>query len=698
MNTRLLGKPSLLAVFLLLLLLVLTNSMNKLTAQSKEKDQKEKVNKTPSFVKGELLIQMQPSVSPDILVKEFENVNGIVTQLTVKKQVVRLMNIWLFSFDHTAISHEHLSKVLFHHPQVKIVQNNHHVHYRNTPNDTDFAQQWQYINDGSIGGIAGADIDADLAWDITTGGTTTDGDEIVVCVIDDGIDLAHSDFGDNLWQNTAEIPNNGIDDDGNGFVDDFLGWNAYDDNDVLDGDGSHGTPVAGIVGAQGNNNNGVAGVNWDVKIMVVVGGGAEAQALAAYAYPMEMRKRYNDSNGAEGAFVVATNASWGIDFGQPSDAPLWCAMYDEIGSYGVLNAGATANANVNVEVDGDLPTACPSDYIIAVTNMNWNDEKVTDAGYGATSIDLGAFGEGTYTTALGDTYGGFGGTSGATPHVAGTIGLLYSVNCTDFIALAKSEPGTAALLAKQYIMDGTDANANLQGITVSGGRLNMRGAIDQLVDNCGNESDFCFPPNNLTSSNITDDSFTASWEATDSANSYIIAITNVTDNTLISSDTTTMLTYTFNNLESCTMYEVNISAVCGVDNSSVSRTITVTTTGNNILQFVITVDDFGSETGWSVVNDNNTVVASGGGYPDSQSGAEFTDSFCLLEGCYDFIITDAFGDGICCAEGNGSYELIYNGEVLASGSEFEFEETTNFCIEAACSTSVNRCLKATIIE
>src|SRR5690606_36199811 len=141
-----------------------------------------------------------------------------------------------------------------------------------------------------------------------------------------------------------EIPNNGIDDDGNGYVDDFLGWDAdAADDDITGGTfgGGHGTPVAGIVGAKGNNGIGVTGVNWNVKLMIVVGGGNEAQAIAAYSYPLSLRKLYNQTGGQRGAFVVSTNASWGIDFTQASTAPLWCAMYDTLGAYGILNAGAT---------------------------------------------------------------------------------------------------------------------------------------------------------------------------------------------------------------------------------------------------------------------------------------------------------------------------------------------------------------------
>ena len=146
-------------------------------------------------------------------------------------------------------------------------------------------------------------------------GTTPAGDRIVVAVLEGGgSNYNHVDLIDNHWTNDAEVPGNGIDDDGNGFVDDYNGWNSGSNNDAI-GAGGHGTSVSGMIGAVGNNGNGGAGVNWDVEIMQVdMGGGlTESNVIVAYNYPYTMRDLYNNTNGASGAFVVATNASWGID-------------------------------------------------------------------------------------------------------------------------------------------------------------------------------------------------------------------------------------------------------------------------------------------------------------------------------------------------------------------------------------------------
>lgn len=442
---------------------------------------------TAETVPGELLVLLKAEHSPEQVLQSLALLEGVETQLRANRKLAPAMNIWQLTFDHQAVSAELLIAALKKHSDVAIAQVNHKITSRlTTPNDPQFGTQWQYVNFGGIGAVPDADIDADEAWDITTGGKTPLGDDIVIAVIDDGIDLNHPDFAGNLWVNSQEVANNNIDDDNNGYVDDYKGWNAYDNTDDV-GHSSfedHGTPVAGIVGARGNNAIGVAGVNWEVQIMVVKGGGNEAEAVAAYAYVLAQRKLWNSSNGQSGAFVVASNASWGTDFGQASNAPLWCAMYDSLGKAGVLNVGATANDNINVDQVGDLPSTCPSKYLLSVTNLKKDDEKETFAGYGPVHIDLGAPGEDTYTLAKGSTYDFFGGTSGASPHVAGAIGLIYSAPCTKLAQVAKDDPGTAAETVRNFILNGGDPNTSLQGITATGNRLNLFGALTELTNNC----------------------------------------------------------------------------------------------------------------------------------------------------------------------------------------------------------------------
>ena len=419
-----------------------------------------------TYVENEFIIWLEKGVDASSFA--IESNAGI----TPKRMLSERLNIWLFETDDKAESHEAKLDRLWKHPDVRVIQNNHtNIQLRESiPDDPYYGQQW-----------APAIMQLPQAWETyTTGGVTATGDTIVVAVIDGGVYLNHEDLS--LWKNRHEIPNNGIDDDNNGYVDDYDGWNAYYHNGNVGSD-SHGTHVAGIIGAIGNNGTGVCGVNWNVKVMPVCGSsGNESIVVEAYSYVLEMRARYNETNGAEGAFVVATNSSFGVDYGNPDNYPIWCSMYDEMGNVGILSCGAGPNMNVNVDIVGDVPSTCPGDYLIGVTNTTSADVKYTSAGYGIDNIDIGAPGTSIYSAIPNNGYGFKTGTSMATPQVTGTIALMYAAMSEEMMQACKNDPANFSLSVKQSLFDGADYLPSLDGLVAEGRRLNAYGAIERMLD------------------------------------------------------------------------------------------------------------------------------------------------------------------------------------------------------------------------
>ena len=512
-------------------------------------------------IPGDLLIMLNPDASAQKVAEDLGEWHGTPTGIQVVREVSAPMRTWLLHFDPNRADQSALLRAARSHKDVMLAQNNHHLELREVPNDPQYGQQWHHQN-----------INSEGAWEISTGGLTADGDTIVVCIIEN-CDMPHPDLIDNAWFNHAEVPNNGIDDDANGYVDDFRGWNANAENDQVYG-GSHGTQVAGMIGATGNNEVGVVGANWNVKMMVVFNSGAnDAGVLASHSYPLTMRRLYNDTEGEKGAFVVATNASWGINGGQPADAPIWCAMYDSLGSEGVLNCGATANNNVNVDVVGDLPTACPSDFMISVTATDVDDDRTFSA-YGLTTIDVGAPGEDVYTTRINDNYGTTSGTSFASPLTAGVIGLLYSAPCASFMTLAKGDPAQGALYIRDVLFQGVDQVGNLPGQTVTGGRINAGNSMQLIMNGCGT----CPAPYNPSVQTVTVNSALLSWQSV-SGEGFDLRYrqTGAPDWNEVNGITGTSLLV--EDLEACTPYEFQLTAHCGEEMSEHSTLFTWTSEG-----------------------------------------------------------------------------------------------------------------------
>ncbi|HRG60019.1 MAG TPA: S8 family serine peptidase [Bacteroidia bacterium] len=440
-------------------------------------------NLSNDHVNGQLMIQLYKGTHINEFIASFNPNYG----LKVEQQLSEPLAIWLLSFNENNVNENEILQKINSHRHIKAVQFNHYIEERVLePNDPSYVDgtQWDMNNTGQNSGTNDADIDAPEAWELCTGGITSAGDTVVVAVVDGGFFLAHQDL--NFWKNYAEIPGNSIDDDNNGYVDDVNGWNAGSNSGSI-ASSSHGTHVSGTVAAKGNNNLGVAGVNWNAKVMpVMYGSASESNVVNAYSYVFKQRQIYNQTNGAQGAFVVSTNASFGINNGSPSNYPIWCGMYDSLGTIGILSAGATMNNNSDVDVTGDIPTACPQEHLITVTNTNRNDLKSTNPGaaYGLTTIDLGAPGTTIISTYPNNAYNSISGTSMATPHVAGAVGLMISAACPELLQDYKNYPDSIALLFKDFMLDHVDPNADLLNRTVTGGRLNVHNSLVAINNYC----------------------------------------------------------------------------------------------------------------------------------------------------------------------------------------------------------------------
>ena len=305
----------------------------------------------------------------------------------------------------------------------------------------------------------------------------------IIAIIDAGVNTKHSSITSNLWRNNEEISEDGIDNDNNGYIDDLWGWNyRLSTNDISNNDiGSwHGTPINGLIAASDGKNRGICE---DCLVMNFVLNDSIESVYKALDYIHNKRKKFNESNGEEGAYVIAVNCSFGRKFTDINDFPDWCNYIDKIGNEGVLYISSVPNISYDIDKYGDMPTKCCSSTLITVTNFDTHSLTLSNSGYGKNSVDIAAPGDRTIAISNENSeeeelYG----TSIAAPYISGTLGLFHCISPEQLIKSSISTPHEHALIMKEAILLSTTSYPSLKDKISSGGVLNAINSFKYLID------------------------------------------------------------------------------------------------------------------------------------------------------------------------------------------------------------------------
>lgn len=366
-----------------------------------------------------------------------------------RKKTFRRTNVDLVSISEQNASISATAQSLLAQGVIEYIEPNYIVSIYATPNDSRYSSLWGLHNTGQSGGTVDVDIDAPEAWNISTGD-----DDVVIGVLDTGVDYHHVDLAANMWVNSDEIAANGIDDDSNGVIDDIYGYNAVNDSGNPDDDNFHGTHVAGTIAGVGNNNSGVVGVSWNSKIMALKfldsdGYGTMSDAVEAIEYAILMKER--------GVNLRIFNNSWG---GSGYSSTLKSA-FEEAQALGIISIAAAGNESSNNDVTPSYPASFTVSSLISVASINRYGNLSSFSNYGNTTVDLAAPGESILSTVPGNAYGYSSGTSMATPMVSGVAALLFSVR-----------PWLTANEAKTLLLENTTSLGALSGAVATDGMLN----------------------------------------------------------------------------------------------------------------------------------------------------------------------------------------------------------------------------------
>ena len=423
------------------------------------------------FIPGEFVVKLKPGFRSAQLL----NLGAARSEMLSQDQ-----NIFLLRFGGSALASLSTLNNLKKHPMIEYAEPNYiytigdvSIDGSEMISDPDFPKLWGLHNTGQIvkageeevQGTPDADIDALEAWAVETGSKS-----IKVAIIDTGIDYTHQDLAENILKNDGEMgeytdgegnikhkETDLVDNDGNGYVDDVYGWNfVANTNDPKD-DHSHGTHVAGTIGAVGNNNIGVVGVNWKVSLLPVKflsagGSGSLADAVKAIDYAHK-RKVHLMSN------------SWGGGgFSQALADVIESASKD-----GILFIAAAGNSSTDNDKTPHYPSSYESENVIAVAATDSDDQRASFSCYGKNSVDIAAPGSNIYSTVLDNKYGFMSGTSMATPHVSGVAALVWA-----------HEPNLTMAQVKERLFKTSDEILMLKR-RMGYGRLNAYNALTNTI-------------------------------------------------------------------------------------------------------------------------------------------------------------------------------------------------------------------------
>lgn len=452
------------AVFAATLFTVTEQAQNRSATDSSKEI---KINTARNFVAGEILVQFKAETSKKAATYDLDNIKAEVLETVREARKIGYEgkgDLVLARFQPDVTMSDAI-RALEENPNVEFAEPNWIYTHQAVSNDT-------YYTNGSLWGMYGDATSptnqfgsqAGEAWAAGKTGSKS----VYVGVIDEGIQFTHPDLDANVWNNPFD-PADGVDNDGNGYVDDIHGWDFDGNNNTIYDGGTrgslddHGTHVTGTIGAEGGNSTGVVGVNWNVTYISgkFLGrrGGTSANAVKAVDYFTDLKTRH-------GLNIVATNNSWGGGgFSQ--------ALLDAITRGAKQNILFIAAAGNSTD-DNDVTASYPSNYnttagagydaVISVASITDTGGISSFSSYGATTVDIGAPGSGVWSTTAFNTYSSYSGTSMATPHVTGGAALY-----------AASNPGATAAQIKNAILSSAVPTASLTGKCVTGGRLNVSG-------------------------------------------------------------------------------------------------------------------------------------------------------------------------------------------------------------------------------